>query len=331
MDTGHKSTLPQAPAEHETLQQQKTDLLLAVQRERLAKEVRVLEADLRALQLDVPSSQLSAIPPGAQPQAATHPGATTPVATPPGATPPVAPPPVAPPPVAPPPVAPPPVVPPPIVPPPILLRTSSHLEEAFSTDRIGAGGVSSAHNELSSIEEEGQELSGEDSDIADGVAELDIFDDDAISVSQLSDIFDDVDEIDIVPDEQLVAALEGEVSVLDSGMQVDTSDGGVEYLLIKCGTVKAVHFLSVAFNPDQWPNSTDELLVYGEDYIEFLIEYFQDILDRKGCDVEQCQDEWRTMKMTVRRSFNRGTSYNNLYEALLTKEPHCTDFKVIVV
>ncbi|CAH1242349.1 Hypp6604 [Branchiostoma lanceolatum] len=135
-----KSTLPQAPVELETLQQQKTDLLLAVQRERLAKEVRDLEADLRALQLDVPSSQLSAIPPGAQPPAATHPGATTPVvtppvATPPGATPPVAPPPVDPPPVAPPPVAPPPVVSPPIVPPPIVLRTSPHLEEAFSTDR----------------------------------------------------------------------------------------------------------------------------------------------------------------------------------------------------
>ncbi|CAH1242262.1 Hypp6517 [Branchiostoma lanceolatum] len=181
----------------------------------------------------------------------------------------------------------------------IALRTSPHLEEAFSTDRsptlfvsrangsrfeqvsldmvsgedlktdhanassvvyigwprIGAGGVSSANNgdELSPIEEEGQELSGEDSDIADGDAELDIFDDDAISVSQLSDIFDDVDDIDIVPDEQLVAALEetltdeggralmsenngasdmlhDEVSVLDSGMQVDTSDDEVSVL-----------------------------------------------------------------------------------------------------
>ncbi|KAI8503608.1 hypothetical protein Bbelb_185790 [Branchiostoma belcheri] len=93
---------------------------------------------------------------------------------------------------------------------------------------------------------------------------------------------------------------------------------------------KAVHNFCLAFNPDQWPDTMEELLVYGAEYVDFLLDHFQDVLNRTTCDVQRCQDEFRSMKMTVRRTFNREKSYSDLYEALLTKEPHCTDYKNIL-
>jgi len=76
---------PQIP-DLETLQQQREDLQSAIQRARLAREVRDLEADLRALQLDITSGKPVNSPP-ATPEKQL-PGATPPVPPPANQTPP---------------------------------------------------------------------------------------------------------------------------------------------------------------------------------------------------------------------------------------------------
>ncbi|XP_035688613.1 vegetative cell wall protein gp1-like [Branchiostoma floridae] len=136
---------PQIP-DLETLQQQREDLQSAIQRARLAREVRDLEADLRELQLDITSGNPSNTPPAAP--VSQLPGATPPVPpaqTPADRTPP--PPPPSPSPPSPPPVqtmadqtSPPQAPTPPIVPVPAPAGTTTpaNLQELRQHPQIQA-------------------------------------------------------------------------------------------------------------------------------------------------------------------------------------------------
>ncbi|CAH1240941.1 Hypp6229 [Branchiostoma lanceolatum] len=67
---------------------------------------------------------------------------------------------------------------------------------------------------------------------------------------------------------------------------------GMDYAVYP--TRKAVHFLCLAFNPDQWADSMEELPCYGEEYIDFLLEYFQTVLNK----VESRNNDQRTREQT---------------------------------
>ncbi|XP_076121139.1 zinc finger protein 862 isoform X2 [Alosa pseudoharengus] len=90
-----------------------------------------------------------------------------------------------------------------------------------------------------------------------------------------------------------------------------------DYSVVNCFTI---------FNHDTWPENSDELLNYGSDKVETLVEHFSDVLTSFGCQLEAIQEEWQSVKALISHTF-QDKSYSSLWQMLLTKEPYKTDYK----
>ncbi|XP_041954873.1 zinc finger protein 862-like isoform X1 [Alosa sapidissima] len=90
-----------------------------------------------------------------------------------------------------------------------------------------------------------------------------------------------------------------------------------DYSVVNCFTI---------FNHDTWPENSDELLNYGSDKVEALVEHFSDVLTSFGCQLEAIQEEWQSVKALISHTF-QDKSYRSLWQMLLTKEPYKTDYK----
>ena len=96
----------------------------------------------------------------------------------------------------------------------------------------------------------------------------------------------------------------------------------------KYGTADVINDLLV-FNVDAWPKSTKELVDFGNEKIERLVDWFQPLLQRAGCDVSSIPEEWFSLKVLVNTSF-RDKDYASLWETLLIKTPYKDDFENVV-
>ncbi|XP_048852728.1 zinc finger protein 862-like isoform X2 [Brienomyrus brachyistius] len=91
---------------------------------------------------------------------------------------------------------------------------------------------------------------------------------------------------------------------------------------------KAVKCFHV-FNHDVWPETAEELVDYGIEEVTFLLDHFQYVLERNGCDCALAMEEFQTLKTLVFMSF-KDKSYHRLWEVLLTKEPYSSDLQNIL-
>ena len=84
------------------------------------------------------------------------------------------------------------------------------------------------------------------------------------------------------------------------------------------------------FHHDKWPSNKAELeLLYGNNEINTLKDWFGDTLTMAGCDLEQLSSEWRDMKKLVSNNFS-DKSYLELYKILLTKKPYKDNLRNIL-
>ena len=96
----------------------------------------------------------------------------------------------------------------------------------------------------------------------------------------------------------------------------------------KYGTADAINDLLV-FNVDAWPKSTKELVDFGNEKIERLVDWFQPLQQKAGCDVSSIPEEWFSLKVLVNTSF-RDKDYASLWETLLIKTPYKDDFENVL-
>lgn len=80
---------------------------------------------------------------------------------------------------------------------------------------------------------------------------------------------------------------------------------------------------------DAWPKSTKELVDFGNEKIERLVDWFQPLLQKAGCDVASIPEEWFSLKVLVNTSF-RDKDYASLWETLLIKTPYKDDFENVL-
>ncbi|KAJ8321702.1 hypothetical protein KUTeg_000173, partial [Tegillarca granosa] len=76
--------------------------------------------------------------------------------------------------------------------------------------------------------------------------------------------------------------------------------------------VKVINAFSV-FNHDTWQDSNRELIHFGNDLLEILVEHFHFALERAGCDFNLLNSEWRQLKLLVGNEFSR-KSYNSVWK-----------------
>ena len=79
------------------------------------------------------------------------------------------------------------------------------------------------------------------------------------------------------------------------------------------------------FNVDVWPTRSSDLVDYGRQEIQRLTDWFKVALERSGCDVQNIQDQWISLKIVVNSQF-RKMDYSILWETLLTKLPYKEDY-----
>ncbi|MGH0116050.1 UNVERIFIED_CONTAM: hypothetical protein FKN15_023083 [Acipenser sinensis] len=77
------------------------------------------------------------------------------------------------------------------------------------------------------------------------------------------------------------------------------------------------------FCHDAWP---DDLVNFGDEQLEVLLNWYSDLLEKNGYNVDAGQARWRMLKTLVRGQF-MDKSYIGLWAVMLTKEPFCTDLK----
>lgn len=80
------------------------------------------------------------------------------------------------------------------------------------------------------------------------------------------------------------------------------------------------------FCHDSWP---DDIHTFGENEIDTLLKWYQDILLKNGCDISAVQAKCRLLKALAKGQFS-DKSYCSLWEVLLTKEPYFTDFQNVL-
>ncbi|KAK6190987.1 hypothetical protein SNE40_002739 [Patella caerulea] len=86
---------------------------------------------------------------------------------------------------------------------------------------------------------------------------------------------------------------------------------------------KVVQAFSV-FNHHSWPATSDsELLYFGSDLIQILIDWFHDSLEKAGCQIDCILLEWKQLKLLVGNEF-KNKSYNEVWAIMLTKTPYNT-------
>ncbi|KAL7381991.1 hypothetical protein ABVT39_014679 [Epinephelus coioides] len=90
-------------------------------------------------------------------------------------------------------------------------------------------------------------------------------------------------------------------------------------------TAKAVRSFKI-FSHDSWPEQRDQLIDYGGEELDFLLDHFSTVLTRNGCDINLAREEYQSMKMFIASNY-MDKSYHSLWEMMLTKEPYISDYK----
>ena len=85
----------------------------------------------------------------------------------------------------------------------------------------------------------------------------------------------------------------------------------------------------LVFNVDSWPHKDAELIDFGNDNIERLINWFEPALRTAGREVDDILPQWQSMKITFNSQF-RDKDYNSLWKMFLSKEPYKSDLKDIL-
>ena len=85
----------------------------------------------------------------------------------------------------------------------------------------------------------------------------------------------------------------------------------------------------LVFNVDSWPHKDAELIDFGNDNIERLINWFEPALRTAGCEVDDILPQWQSMKITFNSQFH-DKDYNSLWKMFLSKEPYKSDLKDIL-
>ena len=93
-------------------------------------------------------------------------------------------------------------------------------------------------------------------------------------------------------------------------------------------TKNAVHDMLI-LNVDAWPSDPKDLVEFGREEIQHLVEWFRPLLQKTGCNIEAVQDQWVLMKMLVKSQFQK-LDYVNLWQTFLTKVPYKDNFKDIL-
>ena len=78
------------------------------------------------------------------------------------------------------------------------------------------------------------------------------------------------------------------------------------------------------FHHDKWPESKNALLEYGNKDIKRLLNWFNPMLQKFGCETDKVLAEWRKLKLLVKSNFS-AKPYPELYQMLLTKSPYKDD------
>ncbi|XP_049923984.1 zinc finger protein 862-like [Epinephelus moara] len=103
----------------------------------------------------------------------------------------------------------------------------------------------------------------------------------------------------------------------------------VEYEdLTPSATAKAVRSFKI-FSHDSWPEQRDQLIDYGGEELDFLLDHFSIVLTRNGCDINLAREEYQSMKMFIASNYVDKSSHS-LWEMMLTKEPYISDYKNIL-
>ena len=77
----------------------------------------------------------------------------------------------------------------------------------------------------------------------------------------------------------------------------------------------------LVFNHDAWPSNMQDLVHFGQDKIDRLVNCFQAPLTLSGCISSVILMQWLSMKVLVHSQF-MDKSYNDLWAMLLTKAPY---------
>lgn len=83
------------------------------------------------------------------------------------------------------------------------------------------------------------------------------------------------------------------------------------------------------FNVDAWPTRSSELMEYGSEELKRLSNWFEVVLEKAGCNTQNINDQWVSLKIQVNSQF-RKLDYANLWQTLLTKVPYKEDFKDVL-
>lgn len=94
------------------------------------------------------------------------------------------------------------------------------------------------------------------------------------------------------------------------------------------GTTDVVRDMLV-FNTDAWLGTPQDLIVFGNDKIQRLTQWFKPMLEKARCNVNAIPDEWLSMKMKVNTSF-RDKGYGSLWQTLLAKMPYRQNFQNVL-
>lgn len=94
------------------------------------------------------------------------------------------------------------------------------------------------------------------------------------------------------------------------------------------GTENVVHDMLI-LNVDAWPSDPKDLVDFGREEIQRLVEWFRSLLQKTGCNIEAVQDQWLSMKMLVKSQFQK-LDYVHLWQTFITKAPYKDNFKDVL-
>ena len=94
------------------------------------------------------------------------------------------------------------------------------------------------------------------------------------------------------------------------------------------GTKNVVHDMLI-LNVYAWPSEPKDLVDFGREEIQLLVEWFRPLLQKTGCNIEAVQDQWVSMKMLVKSQFQK-LDYANLWQTFITKAPYKHNFKDVL-
>ena len=78
----------------------------------------------------------------------------------------------------------------------------------------------------------------------------------------------------------------------------------------------------LVFNIDSWPTSSEDLVDFGNDAIDRLINWFAPVLQKAGCEADVIPEEWFSLKVLVNTSFC-DKDYSSLW-------PYKNDFRNVL-